>query len=618
MIRSYLRRIGFFGAVVAILTLIIACGTAEQPAAPQGKSAPQQPAAAAAAVDPSQPVAAVAAADPSQPVAPEREAPASDTTAGGFQTGAQAPDAAKPTAVPVPADLIKRGGTLRQAHRRSPLHFRMDIRSATDETTASAPIFNQLLALQPPDFVTLGADLAESWDVSEDGQTFTFNLASGVINHNGNPWTSADAKFTLETLASTTENRPPHERVSVGGVSLLDSIETPDDTTVIVNLNQPDGLFLANMSLQEPMMYTEADYDEVGSLDDPVGTGPFRLTRHLVGEKLEYERHDQYFKGGLPYLDGIETFIIRDVAAKLAAFEAGRIDMILMGSSHGLYAANLEVVAKRHPGEITFYPGQHPVLRGLKWNWREEGPWQDKRVRQAINFAINRDTICETLPNCILGDYMPSKTFGVTTREDLATRPGFALPGADKDAELAKAKALMIDAGFPDGFEVVAMCRDTADYRDALCPLMEFLLRDTLNIRLTLDIQESGAWVEKQNSGDWLFEAGSSGSARVDHPFDWLDEATFCGEVPVENIMGYCNETLDDLMRQMRVTSDIPKLQELTKETLDLFYDDLPYLPLFWPARFPVYWNYVKNAPDEHFSGQYSQARRLEQVWLDK
>jgi peptide/nickel transport system substrate-binding protein len=609
MIRSYSRRIGFLGAVVAILALVIACGTAEQQAAPQGKSAPQQPAAAAAAA---------AAADPSQPVAPDRKAPATDTSAGGFQTGAQAPDAAKPTAVAVPADLIKRGGVLRQAHRRSPLHFRMDIRSATDETTASAPIFNQLLALQNPDFVDLGPDLAESWVIGEDGQTFTFKLASGVINHNGNPWTSSDAKFTLETLASTTENRPPHERVSVGGVSILKSIETPDATTLIVNLNQPDGLFLANMSLQEPMMYTEADYDELLSLDDPVGTGPFRLTRHLVGEKLEYEAHADYFKEGLPYLDGIETFIIRDTAAKMAAFEAGRIDIILMGSSHGLYAESLGIVANRHPDEITFYPGQHPVMRGLKWNWREEGPWQDKRVRQAINFAINRDTICDVLENCIMGDYMPSKTFGVTTREGLATRPGFALPGPDKDAELAKAKELMVEAGFPDGFEVEALCRDTAEYRDALCPLVEFLLRDTLNIRLKLDVQESGAWVEKQNSGDWLFEAGSSGNSRVDHPFDWLDYAAFCGEVPVENVIGYCNETLDDLLRQMRVTSDIPTLQGLTETTLALFYDELPYLPLFWPARFPVTWNYVKNVPDEHFSGQYSQARRLEQVWLDK
>jgi len=596
MILNYSKRIAFLGSVIAILTLVIACGSAQQPAASQEKAAPQQPAAAAAAAEPAQPVAPL----------------------GGFRTGAQVPDAAKPASVTVPTDVIKRGGILRQAHRRSPLHFRLDVRSATDETTASGPLFNQLLALQHPTFVDLGADLAESWDVSEDGKTFTFNLASGVINHKGNPWTSKDAKFTLETLAMETVNRPPHERVSVGGVSILKSIETPDDTTLIVNLNQPDGLFLANMGLQEPVMYTQADYDEVDSLDNPIGTGPFFLKNHLVGEKLEYRRHDQYFKEGLPYLDGIDTFIIRDVAAKLAAFEAGRIDMILMGSSHGLYVENLEVVAKRHPGEMTFYAAQHPVLRGLKWNWREEGPWQDKRVRQAMNLALNRDTICDALPNCILGDYMPSTTFGVTTREDLAARPGFALPGPAKDAELAQAKVLMAEAGFPDGFEVVALCRDTSEYRDNLCPLIEFLLRDTLNIRMTLDVQESGAWVEKHNSADWLFEAGSSGSARVDHPFDWLDYAAFCGETPVANQIGYCNKELDDLLLQMRVTSDIPKLQVLTKTTMDLFFDDLPYLPLFWPARFPVYWNYVKNAPDEHFSGQYSQARRLEQVWLDK
>ena len=609
MIRNYIRRIAFLGAVVAVLALLVSCGSSQQQVAPQSQTAPQQPAAAA---EPAQPVAAAEGAAPADPAA------AKAAPAGGFQTGAQVAPASKPSTAAMPKDVIKRGGILRQAHRRSPLHFRLDVRSATDETTASAPLFNQLLALQHPDFVNLGADLATSWKVSEDGTTFTFKLVPNVINHKGNPWTSKDAKFTLETLSKETENRPPHASVSVGGVSTLDSIETPDDTTLIVHLNQPDGLFLANMGLQQPVMYTQADYDEVDSLDNPVGTGPFFLKNHLVGEKLEYRRNDQYFKEGLPYLDGIDTFIIRDVAAKLAAFEAGRIDIILMGSSHGLYNANLEVVAKRHPDEMTFYAAQHPVLRGLKWNWREEGPWQDKRVRQAMNLALNRDTICDALPNCIIGDYMPSTTYGVTTREELAARPGFAMPGPAKDAELAQAKVLMAEAGFPDGFEVVALCRDTSEYRDALCPLIEFLLRDTLNIRLTLDVQETGAWNEKHTTADWLFEAGSSGSARVDHPFDWLDEAAFCGEAAVEHIIGYCNEKLDDLLRQMRVTSDIPTLKALTKTTMDLFYDDLPYLPLFWPARFPVYWNYVKNVPDEHFSGQYSQARRLEQVWLDK
>ena len=524
-----------------------------------------------------------------------------------------------PTAAMVePADAIKTGGILKQAHRRSPLHFRLDVDSATDQISNTIPLFNQLITLQPNGFTAIGPDLAETWDVSEDGLTFTFNLASNVINHNGNPWTSKDAKFTLETLALTTENRPPHLTVSVGGVSTLEKIETPDDNTLIVTLNQLDGLFLSNLSQGWASMYTEADYDENGSLDDPVGTGPFFLQNHRVGEKLEFRKHEQYFRDGLPYLDGFDMFIIRDTAAKLAAFEAQRIDIVLMGSSHGFFAENLQQVADRHPGEITFYAGQHTVSRGVKWNWAQEGPWQDIRVRQAINLAIDRDQVCLAIPSCIVGGWVPSATYGITDRDELAATPGFARTGPDKDAEIAEAKRLLADAGFPDGFEVESLCRDTADYRDQFCPVMEFMLRDTLNIRLELDVQESGAWTEKQDSADWLFETGSAGSARIDHPFDWLDYVSFCGEDPQINITNYCNEDLDELLRQLRVATGTDELKALSDQAVEIMNDELPYVIVFWPARWPVHWNYVMNAPDEHFSGQYSQARRLEEVWLDK
>ena len=536
---------------------------------------------------------------------------------GGVTGGAEATPV--PTAVLVePTDAIKTGGILKQAHRRSPLHFRLDVDAATDQISNTTPLFNQLVSLQPPVFTAVGPDLAETWKVSDDGLTFTFNLASNIINHNGNPWTSGDAKFTLETLGKTTENRPPHLTVSVGGVSILEKIETPDENTLIVTLNQLDGLFLANLSQNRASMHTEADYDENDSLDNPVGTGPFFLQSHRVGEKLEFRKHEQYFKDGLPYLDGIDTFIIRDTAAKLAAFEAQRVDIIMMGSSHGLFAGNLQQVADRHPGEITFYAGQHTVSRGVKWNWKQEGPWQDIRVRQAINLAIDRDQVCEAIPSCIVGGWVPSATYGITDRDELAATPGFARTGPEKDAEIAEAKLLLADAGFPDGFEVKSLCRDTADYRDQFCPVMEFMLRDTLNIRLELDVQESGAWTEKQDTGDYMFETGSAGSARVDHPFDWLDYTSFCGEDPAINVTNYCNEGLDEILRQIRVETDDAKLKALSDQAVEIMDTELPYAIVFWPARWPVSWNYVKNVPDEHYSGQYSQARRLEQVWLDK
>ncbi|MEE8442611.1 MAG: ABC transporter substrate-binding protein [Dehalococcoidia bacterium] len=530
-------------------------------------------------------------------------------------------------ATPTPSDTVatptaapsKQGGILRQTHRRSPLSFRLDVDSATDQTANVSPLFNSLLALQSPDFVSLGPDLATSWVIGADGKTFTFNLVPNIVNHNGNPWTSSDAKFTLETLTQKTENRGPHLFVSIGGVSNIESIETPDDNTLIVHLVDPDGLFLANMAQTNAAMYTEADYDETESLDNPVGTGPYKLTRHLAGEKLEFRAHDGYFKPEFPYLDGIDMFIIRNEAAKLAALEAKRIDLILMGSSHGLHAENLTALGERHPGELTFYAAQHTVLRAVKWNFRQDGPWQDKRVRQAINLAIDRDAVTSVLPSSLPGDWGPSGTYGVTDRDELAKKPGYARTGPAKDAEIAQAKQLMADAGYADGFEVLALCRDTGEYRDHFCPVMEFVLRDTLNIRMTLDVQESGAWTEKHDkTSDWFFEAGSTGSFRVDHPFDIFDHAFACGEGPMENEIGWCNEEFDDILRAMRVSADPVELQVLFDQAMDLFFEEMPYVPVFWPARWPVSWNYVQNVPDEHFSGQYSQARRLEQVWLDK
>ena len=171
--------------------------------------------------------------------------------------------------MPAPEETIKRGGILNQVHRRSPLHFRLDVRSAIDETTSNAPVFNQLLSLQHPDFLGVGPDIAHSWEVNEASTKYTFYLHDNVVNHNGNPWTSADAKFTLDLMTKETENRPAHDFLSVAGESTVESIETPDDTTVIINLKQPDGMLLANLGLQRYSMYTEADYDEMDVPGDP-------------------------------------------------------------------------------------------------------------------------------------------------------------------------------------------------------------------------------------------------------------------------------------------------------------------------------------------------------------
>lgn len=517
-------------------------------------------------------------------------------------------------------DQPTRGGIIRTYHRRSPISWRLDRDSAIDQTANVTPVVNNLVQLEHPFYNSIGPDLAHSWEVSGDSKTYTFYLEPNVINHNGNRWTASDAKFSLENLAKATENRPAHVSVTVDGESIFESIEAPDDTTLVVRLKQPDGVFFSELAMVGSVMYTEADYDEVASMDEPSGmTGPYKLTSHLHDEKMEYRSNDDYFKAGLPYLDGIDRFVIKDAGAALAAIEAKQIDYVPLCCARGMHAGNLQPVADRHPGELTFYPGPHFAGRGVSFNHRAEGPWQDKRVRQAINLAIDRDVFCSLIENCTVGVWAGGGTYVPTDRDELAAKfPGYARTGPAKDAEIAEAKRLMEAAGWPDGFEVLAMCRDTVEYRDHNCPAMEFLLRDTLNIRMTLDVQESGAWTEKGRTSDWFMEMGGAGGSRIDHPYNWLRAGGMCGQTARENKRGYCNEEVDKLLYQSRVMSDVPALKLVADQIMEIYKDDQPWVHVFWPNRWVVYWNYVKGTATETASGQYTQALRMEYIWLDK
>jgi len=514
---------------------------------------------------------------------------------------------------------LKRGGILNQAHRRSPRYFRQDLSTASDETAASMPVFNGLLWTAPPTHTQVAGDLATDWTIMNSGKTLIFNLHENIVNHNGNKFDSEDVKFTLDWLGSESDNRPPHDSVTSGGETIFKDIRTNGPNQIIIDLNEADSVFFPQLGQRYMNMQTEVDFDEEGSKDAPVGTGPYKMTSHVPGEKIEYRAHKEYFKAGLPYLDGIDTFIIRDPTPRFAAFEAKRLDIILMGSSHGLYTATAEAMEKRHSGEVTWYEGLHTVGRGIHFNHRKDGPWSDKKVRQAINLAIDRDEICNAIEACFPGYQLPSATYGITARADLNSRPGWAPTGAAKDAEIAQAKALMAEAGYPDGFEVDVMCRDSVDYAERLCPVAEFLLRETLNIRSTLDVKETGAWNEaQQQTGEWMMEFGSANSANVDHPYNWLEYWGFCGEDLFANIRGWCNEDYDKLLRDMRAESDTAALKVLATEAIDILDEEVPTAHLFWPSRFSIRWNYVMNPADEKNAGQYSAARRFEVNWLNK
>ena len=524
------------------------------------------------------------------------------------------PPVATPTPTPAgvaPTPTVeagaKRGGTIRTSHRRTPSEFDLMDTTTIDNIGTVTPAYNQLWMVSPPDYTQIIGDLVTDWSFSNGGRTLTVTIASGVKDHAGNPFTADDVKWSLERASSTELNLLNSPLLA----NVFESIEAPNDTTVVMNLTTPQASLITKLSTQYFPMYTREAWEGVEKFETAVGTGPWKLKEHSSGQRVVYERNTDYFKEGLPYADELIIIAIQDGSTRLAAFETRQLDLILLGSSHGIFEENLRDVESRQGDKITWFTGVHFANRGILFNVKQP-PFDDARVRRAVHLAVSRQNAATSMPlSKIYGIYVvPSNVWGYTIAE-AKEMPGYR---EDKEADIAQAKQLMADAGYANGFTVNALCRDTADYRDLHCPFIAFELQK-LGIQSTLDVKESATWQQARETHQFVVDYGNIGSAPADDPSFFL--ADFVCGAPT-NYGQYCNPEYDALMQQQDVTVDPVARNALIKQMQDILLEDVPVVDVWWAARAAVYWNYVKNAPREEFSGQYSQARRLEYVWLDR
>jgi ABC-type transport system substrate-binding protein len=240
--------------------------------------------------------------------------------------------------------------------------------------------------------------LAESWDISSDGLTYTFHLREGVEFHNGEPFTSEDVKWTYETYINpeTAANYRSH----VAGAPVT-SVETPDDFTVVFNLEKPTSTFLARMTLMP--IESKATWEGVAPgdmTDHPInldgagaaGTGPYKLGEWDKDSFLTLEANEDWW-GGEPFVDTIITKFIPEAGTALAALEAGEVDFL-----HYTYGPSLINDMQRLEDSPDFKVVQQeaPMTEQLGINCNHPGlgnPW----VRRAINLIIPREHICDNI-----------------------------------------------------------------------------------------------------------------------------------------------------------------------------------------------------------------------------
>jgi len=270
--------------------------------------------------------------------------------------------------------------------------------------------------------------LAESWDIADDGLSYTFMLRTGVKYHDGADFTADDVKFSLDRARAEDSTNAQKALFAA-----IDSVNVIDDTTVEITLTQPDGALLFNLAWGDAIIVDESD---TGSLETtPVGTGPFMFTNWVQGDSIIIEKNPDYW-GAAAALDRATFKFISDPTAAFAAMMAGDVDAFPVFPAPENLAQfdadpRFKVIVGSTEGETI-----------LSTN-NQNGPLADIRVRKAIAHAINRQDIID---GAMFG-------FGTPIGTHFAPHnPAYVDLTANSDHDPDKARALLAEAGFADGF----------------------------------------------------------------------------------------------------------------------------------------------------------------------
>lgn len=467
----------------------------------------------------------------------------------------------------------KHGGTLTYTFQPEPPALSTIATTAVPVAIASTKIFESLLEYTGPDLQPKPG-LALSWTVSPDQKVFTFKLRPGVKWQDGQPFTSADVKFSIEKII-----KPLHARGKIY-FGHLASVETPDPLTVVFTLDKPGPFFLKAFQPTEAPMFPEhllastdlTKFRQSDFLQHPVGTGPFKLKEWKKGSYITLERNPDYWKPGHPYLDQIVMRVIPDDNARVVALENGTVDLAPMntipGSSLALLQQDKKLVVS-HDGAEALGP-----VAGLLVNL-EHKPLGDLRVRQAISLALDRKKIAGII---FFGQAAP------------ATNPIIAANPVYYDRSLkpypfdpAKAKALLDQAGYPVKGDGHRFALDYAGlpYGSTWERLAEYvkLALGNVGIEVRLQNQDMGSWLKRVYS-DWDYDLASTFLHDYADPSIVMEQEFASSAIQkggtFNNAMSYRNPHLDEILAKASVETDTEQRRKLYFEAEQILHQEQP------------------------------------------
>jgi peptide/nickel transport system substrate-binding protein len=397
--------------------------------------------------------------------------------------------------------------------------------------------------------------LAVSWEQIDD-TTWEFALREGVTFHNGEPFTAEAVQFTFERVLD-----PATEAPTASLLSTLDRVDVIDPMTVRIITNQPDIMFLQRISELYGPIVPPAHVAEVGAEQfglNPIGTGPFRLVEWVKNERIVLEAYEDYWNGP-PQVDRIIVRPILEDATRISALLAGEVQLInaVPYIRVAELEANPDLRVETIPSPRVFFVVIDP----------REAPFDDVRVRQALNYAVDVDAIIQTL-------YMGHATRLATVVDTEAIGYDPSIEPFPFDPEMAR--QLLAEAGHPDGFETNfdAFTGSIADHSRAAQAIVDYLRN--VGINANLNMMEFGAFGPHRL-------ANEAGPLFIYSFGDWAGEPSFMIQWMMQNdaSLFYQNQEILDLLDEASATFDIEARSEIYSQVQQLLREDAGFIYLF-------------------------------------
>lgn len=428
-------------------------------------------------------------------------------------------------------------------------------------------LYNKLVRYN--DQLAIEGDLAESWD-NPDSRTYIFHLRRGVQFHSGNELTSEDVRFSLERVLDPATRSPGRSFIDV-----IDKIDVIDRYTVRLKLKHQLASLLSGLSSGNLAIVEKAAVGKLGNLQKTeAGTGPFVIAEWVPDNFIRLSRFPGYFRGGLPRVDQVIIRVIPDQASLLAGVRSRSLDMATINQG------SVIVQAKREPSLVVVQkPGLN--LRIFSYNVTRP-PFNKEAVRYALSFALDRQAIVDA------AEFGFAQVSGpVPASATLYATPAGGFPSFRRD--VARAKQMLAQAGFPNGFATKIVTSPTYEGGIAVAQVIQAQLRE-VGVQATLDQVEWGTYIDRWVKRDFDSMIELRGG---DPDPDRFLYRTFHSTGAVNNFL-FADSAIDRLLDRGRVNLEYDRRKAIYDELQKTLTEKAPALFLYTAFETQVLQSYVK------------------------